>query len=172
MINVLPYVELNGKWIVDDSVIASVFYKMVSDGTAETVFYEGEILSPEDFIRVLKSPGNLPCLVFVDEVIQGIAWLNELKGNHATAHFCVFKESWGQNSKDMGLAVLKYWFSFENNGKPLLDVILGVTPSEYRFALKFITDLGFKVVGEVPKVLYNVYKGAQSNAVLSYRERL
>lgn len=168
----LPYVQLDGVYTVPDEVIVSVFYKMVSDKTAEIVFYEGTIRSPEDFLKTLKSPSVLPVFVLVEGKLQAVAWINDLKFNHATAHFCVFREAWGKYSRDMGREVLRYWFSFKKDeGSPLFDLILGVTPAEYKFALKFVSDLGFKIVGEVPKVLYNAYKQKSSNAVLSYCER-
>lgn len=138
---------------------------MVFDGTFETVFHDGTVKTEDDLLRLLKSPYNYPCFGLVNGSIRALAWLNEHHGNYATAHFCVFKESWGQDARDIGKEVLSYWFSFPGTNGPLFDVILGVTPSEYKHVIRFIKSIGFTIVGEVPKIL----KG--KNAVLSYCER-
>jgi len=172
MITIVPYVELEGIYTVPDETVKAVFFKMHLDGTWGTVFYDGLTNTPEDFIALLRSPMNYPVFVLVDGIVGGVAWLNELRNNHGTAHFVVFKEHWGKNSTAMGKEVLQYWFSFKHeDGKPVFDVILGVTPSEYKPAIRFVTSLGFRVVGEVPKVIYNAYTKTNSNAVLSYCER-
>lgn len=172
MIEVLPYVELDGKYTVEDEVVRVVFFKMLADETFQVVFYDGTVETPEAFINLLRAPHNYPVFVFVDQKIGGVAWINDAKDNHATAHFCVFREHWGKESVAMGKAVLDYWFSFtREDGSPMFDVILGVTPAVYKPALRFITQLGFKVVGEVPKVIYNAYTQQRGSAMLSYCER-
>lgn len=171
MITVFPYVEINGVFTLPDETVKAVLYKMVHDGTFQIVFYEGMIKSEEDFLKLLKSKGNYPVFVYADGKIQGLAWLNDLKDNHATGHFCVFRESWGKTAREMGIEVLKYWFSFKNGDKSLFDVILGVTPSEYKPAVNFINEIGFKVLGEVPHVCYNAFTGKRGAATFSYCER-
>jgi hypothetical protein len=171
MITVFPYVEIEGKYTLPDETVKAVLYKMVQDGTFQIVFYEGVVKSEEDFLKLLKAPGNYPVFVYVDNKIQGLAWVNDLKDNHATGHFCVFRESFGKNARDMGIEVLKYWFSFKNGDKPLFDVILGVTPSEYKFAVHFIEQIGFKILGEVPHVCYNAFTNKRGAATFSYCER-
>lgn len=144
---------------------------MKLDGTFQTVFYDGTVNSSEDFLKVLKATHNYPVFPLVNGSIGAVAWINDLRKNYATAHFCVFKEHWGANSIAMGKAVLKYWFSFPKDNGFLFDVILGVTPIEYTPAIRFIKKIGFTLIGEVPKVIYNAYTGKHSSAMLSYCER-
>lgn len=153
--------------------VRQVFYKMQSDKTFEIVFYDGKTKTPDDLLSLLKNPGNYPVFVFVDNQLRGLAWFNDLHDGHATAHFCVFKEAWGSLAKEMGKKVLDYWWSFPHpTGKGyLLDLLLGVTPSSYKAALRFVGQLGFKQIGEVPRILHNGHSNERMNAILSYCER-
>lgn len=172
MIQILPYTKLNGEYTIDDNTLIALYYKMLGDKTFEIVFYDGEIRTSEDFLRLLKSKENFPAFVIEDNKIKAFAWLNDLKDNHAIAHFCVFKESWGNGVRDFGIEMLKYWFSFpKEDGAPLFDIILGVTPSGYKVVLKFIKDIGFHIVGDVPQVIWDAYKKRHTSATLSYCER-
>jgi hypothetical protein len=172
MIEILPYAELETGPTVSDETIRVIYEKMKSDGTLYTVFYDGTINSAEQFLSLLKSKNNYPIFILIDGMIGGVAWFNDLFRNRATAHFCGFKEVWGTHSVDMGKEALKYWFSFTNkDGSPMLDVILGVTPSEFSHAVNFIQKLGFKIIGEVPKVSYHEKTNSYSSATLSYIER-
>jgi hypothetical protein len=144
-----------------------------SDGNLEIVFYDGKIKTPSVLVGLLQNPENYPVFVLVDGHLRGLAWFNDLRDGHATAHFCVFKEAWGVIAREMGKKVLDYWFSFPHpsGSGPLLNLVLGVTPSHYTWALRFISQIGFKQVGEVPNILYHAYENRRVNAVLSYRER-
>lgn len=171
-IEVFPYVEINGARTLSDDVIRNVFRKMQLDKTLEIVFYDGVVKTEDDLLRLLKSPHNYPAFVLVDGNIRAFAWFNDLHDGYATAHFCVFKESWGEEAGEMGKKVLSYWFSFKKeDGSPMFNLILGVTPSHYRHALRFIATLGFQTIGKVPRILYNAYLNKRVNAILSYCER-
>lgn len=172
MIDILPYVRMENGPSVPDETVRAVYQKIKLDGTFDTVFYDGSVRSEDEFFGLLRSPENYPIFILVDGVIGGVAWFNDLFRNRATAHFCGFKEVWGKHSVEMGKAALDYWFSFtKKDGSPMLDVILGVTPSEFKHAIKFIQSLGFKIIGEVPKVSYHANTSKYSSATLSYIER-
>lgn len=171
-VTILPYVQVADEWTVPDATIIGLHAKLEQDGTFRHVFYDGEIKTADDLLRMLKNPVNVPSFVLVNGYVRGIAWLNSLQSNHATAHFCVFKEAWGSASVDMGKEMLKYWFSFKrDDGSPRFDLILGVTPAHYVKALRFIKQIGFALIGELPHILYDGYDNKRVAAVLSYCER-
>lgn len=171
MIDLVPYVEVNGTRTVSDGLLRQTFEKIKEDGSHISVFSEGGVKTPDDFIKMMKSPQNLPVFVLVDKKISGLAWINGCVENRAFGHFCFFKEVWGTRSLEMGKAVLKYWFSFPGNDGPLFDIILGMTPGGNKKALGFITRLGFERVGEIPKMSRNAYTGDRDSIVLSYYMR-
>lgn len=169
---VLPYIEINGVRTVPDDVILHIFQKLQSDKTLSIVFYDGSVRTEDQFLNFIKSPMNCVCFGIMDGSISGLAWLNDINDGRGTAHFCVFKESWGKNAKLMAKEVMDYWFALTTStGKPLFHLILGVTPSNYKPALRFVSQIGFTLIGEVPKVLFNAYSNSRINAILSYCER-
>src|SRR6185436_4992836 len=171
-IEILPYANVNGKWSLPDSFIHSFFAKMERDGEIPRVFYDGTVTKSDEFLTLLQNPNNLPVFVLVNGTVLGLAWLNAINGNHASCHFLSLREAWGKESVRMGKKVLDYWFSFKReNGKLSFDVLLGVTPSNYKTVLRFIKEIGCTLCGETPKVLHNGYEDKYMNAVFSYIER-
>lgn len=151
MIDIVPYVEINGVRTVTDQQIKDIYHKMESDGTLGIVFTSSSMKSPDEFLRIMKLPSNLPVVLFIDNALSGIAWINGIEDNHAFAHFCFFKETWGQVSEDMGRKLIEYWFSFpDGNGGKAFDVIIGRIPSFNAKAIRFVEKIGFKKVGEIP----------------------
>lgn len=160
----LPYVNSDG-WTVADEHLCELWAQMKREGTLSSVFTLGEVYDSRSFIAYLRHPLNLPVLA-VDEAIQGVAWMNRLEDNHGFAHFWFSKEIWGPRVLEVGREILRYWFTWRNeDGTPMLDVILGKTPATNRRAIKFIQRLGFTILGEIPKI----YHG--QDAVISYLTR-
>ena len=153
MIQLVPYVYVNGNWTAEDESIRDLFRTMVADGTINTVFYEGGMDSPEKLLALLKSPNNIPVIVMVDGVVGGLAWLNGVKNNFAFAHFCFFKNVWGKHSKEIGEELLRYWFSFPGKDGPLFDVLIGLIPAFNKHATRYTEDIGFVRLGEIPKMV-------------------
>ena len=151
MIELLPYIEFNGTRTLSDDVLKEVFATIKREGTLATVFCDGKVSSPEDFIFTMKNPNNIVAFILLDGQIKGFAWLNGCSDNYAFAHFCFFKEVWGK-AEAMGKAVLDYWFKFPGVEGPLFDLILGLMPKFNQRAQKFVERLGFVRVGEIPKM--------------------
>jgi len=165
----VPYVELNGSRTISDDILISVFNQTKEDGIFDTVFYEGNINTEQDFISIMKSANNYPVFIFdEDKTPLGYAWLNGLGNNHAFAHFCYLKRSWGKHTQEFGSKLLKYWFSFPGEEGLLFDVILGNVPDFNKHAHKYIEKLGFKKVGEIPKMCINKSSNRKSSYYLYY----
>ncbi|MDD5189447.1 MAG: hypothetical protein PHE50_00210 [Dehalococcoidales bacterium] len=171
-IKIVPYVKIDGMFSIPDEWSISVFNKIKKDGLFEKVFYDGEVRTQEDFLNLLKSPVNYPIFILVDGILLCLAWINDLHSNHATVHFYTFKESWGRHSMAMGQKAIEYWFNFKKeDGSNRFDVLLGITPSEYKSVHRFIEKIGFTILGEVPKVLFNIYTQQRMGAMLSFCTR-
>lgn len=138
---------------------------MVEEGAYQRVFYDGTI-APEKFVETMQKPSNVVVFFFDHFEPLGLAWLNGLNGSTAFAHFCGLKSARGR-SVEIGRAALGYWMQ---NFK-FLRVILGLTPSNNRLAVRFIERIGFSVMGEIPGVLFDAYQGRDVSAVLSYYVR-
>jgi hypothetical protein len=171
-VHVIPYAEVNGTRTIPDNLVAGVFEKFKTDGMLHVVFCDGGIKTADEFIAMVKNNANAVSFLFYNEVISGIAWLNNISVNHGMAHFCLFKEVWGGPSIEIGHEVFRYWFSMPKpDGTPLFDVITGMLPATHKHAIRFIQKLGCTIVGEIPKMMKNVYTGEMAPAVISYKER-
>jgi hypothetical protein len=163
MIEIVPYVEINGTRTATDTYINSLYQTMVKDNLVKRVFVNDQMETSQDFLNHMKSPNILPLIALYEGKPMGVAWLADIKPNTATAHFCFFKCSWGKLTEEMGRAVLDYWFG-QKDGKYNFPfkTIIGMTPERNRSALKYIRQLGFKVLGAIPYLDYGV---------ISYLER-
>ncbi|MDD5189410.1 MAG: hypothetical protein PHE50_00025 [Dehalococcoidales bacterium] len=168
MIEILPYSEN----AISDEVIEETFKTIIKDNLYHIVFYDGTIKTEEDFRQLIKEKNNFALFGFVDRRLAGVAWVNALYDNHASPHFCIFREFWGRYSQSLGRRAIDCWFSIKNKyGKHLLDILTGVTPSEYKHAVRYISRLGFIVIGELPYVGYNALTKKYGSVTLSYIER-
>lgn len=153
MVEILPYVELNGAWSLPDTKMAGIWDQLVRDGTAKIVFSDGEVSTSQEFITLCKSPANLPAIVYVDKECSGIGWINGLHKDRGFAHYAFFKSQWGLNTEGMARALINYWLYTDlPDGSPAfpLNMLIGQTPVWNRKAVRFLKRIGFTVVGELP----------------------
>ena len=165
-VQLVPYVELESGWTLPDEFLYSLAIQMVQEGSFHLVFYDGTITTPEAFKALMQKPANVPVFFFDGSEPLGFAWLNGLNGGLAFAHFGGLKSARGRSVK-IGQLAVSYWMA---NFK-FLQVILGITPQVNRLAVRFIERIGFKVLGEIPRVLWDAYRAEKVSAVISYYAR-
>jgi hypothetical protein len=159
-------VQIEGVWTLPDEFLYSLAIQMVQEGTFHLVFYDGTITTPEAFKATMQKPANVPVFFFDGTEPLGFAWLNGLNSGLAFAHFGGLKAAKGRSVK-IGQLAVRYWMA---NFK-FLQVILGITPQPNRLAVRFIERIGFRVLGEIPNVLWDAYRAEKVSAVLSYCAR-
>lgn len=168
-INLIPFSEVNGEWTVPDKFLRVLFANIILEGKFESVFFEGLIRSDDDFISMLKSPGNVPVLIThgIDKML-GIAWMNALQGNLAFGHFCFLDDAIESKlTVECGKRVISYWLSF-----PTLEVIVGVIPSFNQPAIKYVERIGFEKIGSIKNMVRSAYLDGRFDAVLFYQSRI
>jgi hypothetical protein len=171
VINIIPYSFVDEKWSLSDSAIFDAYQRTLQQGSIKTVFWDGKIKSKEDFLNYFQAKRNLPIFVFKDHAPCGYAWINNIGCNHAYAHFCYFKQFWGDDKSDIFETVINYWFSFTNQDSFLFDTLIGMVPKFNKFAIKHIQENGFTKVGEIPNMVNDIYRKTKSSIVIFYRCR-
>lgn len=136
----------------------------MSDGSFETVFYEGHIKSAQDFLEAMQKPENVPVIAYCGTLPIGFAWLNGLSGSYGFGHFCFFKSAWGHFTHEAGTMIVDYWMTF-----PFLETILGTVPEANDHAIRFVQKLGFVKLGAIPNML--TFAGNKTPAVILYYSR-
>lgn len=139
---------------------------MAREDVFHRVFYDGSVRDARAFLELMQKPANVPVFVFEGAEPLGFAWLNGLNGGIAFAHFCGLKAAKGR-TQQLGRLCIGYWMkNFQ-----FLRVILGLTPSNNKLAVRFIQRLGFTPLGEIPGVVHDAYSGERVGAVISYYAR-
>jgi hypothetical protein len=165
-IALVPYAKVGEEWSLPDEFILALAVQMKQEGVFHKVFYDGLVVSPEEFLAAMQRPGIAAVFFFDGHEPIGFAWLNGFVGGLAFVHFCGLRAARGKTLNGGRLA-FAYWmkvFTF-------LSVILGVTPANNKLALRYIKKVGMTVLGEIPNVLYDAYEGEKVAAVLSYYSR-
>lgn len=165
----VPYVEIDGEWTIPDRLMAALWQKTANDRLHEVTFYDGSILNADQFLAYMKSDKTLPVVALDETGPHGFAWLTEINGNRAFAHFCMMRDSWGKSAKMIAEQILNYWWMLSGEKGPVLKLIMGLTPEQNKPALRFIQKLGFTLVGSIPQMCR--MPGGAVPGVLSYIER-
>lgn len=165
----VPYVQIDGEWTVPAGIMAVIWREIERDSLHKVTFYDGSIQTAEQFIQYMQSGKTLPVVAFSDAAPMGFAWLTEINGFRAFAHFCMLRIAWGSHSREIARQILDYWWSLASDTGPVLQLIMGMTPEANKPALRFIRQLGFNIVGTVPKICRGV--DGPMPGVLSYIER-
>ncbi len=105
-LKIIPYTEVDGIKTFRDSDILDLYGRMVKDGTADTVFYEGTVSTREEFLASIKNRGTLLFILKVDDKIVGFTWLNRFENRTAHNHFVAFSEVWGKETVEIGKETL------------------------------------------------------------------
>lgn len=167
---IIPYVEIDGTRTLSDEILKNIWGLMVVQNLYKKVFYDGGVTDAASFIKWLKRPTNFVVTQWDGDNPVSVCWLNDTDKNSGKGHFCFFKDYWGQ-SAEYGKEVLRYWFGFEQDGNPILDVVIGFTPENNRLALRLVNNLGGVSIGTIPYILYDIYHNKKIGAVVSYIER-
>lgn len=172
LIRLLPYVKIKGEWTLSADVMRGIWQQLKDEGIAQLVFNDGSLINSVDFINFFQHGRNLAVIVFSGNEVIGIAWMNNVRRNHAFGHFAFFKSAWGKLTERAGRTILQYWFAMPgpNNGY-LFDFIIGMVDSRNRRALQYIKRLGFTQIGEIPKMMYDARSREFKPATLNYIER-
>lgn len=169
--NIVPYVQVDGRWSFSDSFMKDVFNRLHDQGIVLYLFYGGEVKTDEDFLIFIKNGKNLAHIILDETQPALIAWLNNFGRNYAYIHYAMFKEYWGKSTRELGYMALQYWFDFKKDGKPLFDILLGGTPSNNRMATRFLRKMNMTILGNIPGIAWDAYKNEYSDLIVSYIKR-
>ncbi|MBC2712860.1 MAG: hypothetical protein HGJ94_18280 [Desulfosarcina sp.] len=154
---ILPYTHIDGIPTFKDSDLASFYDQMVDDGTADSVFSDGTILSGDDFVRAMKDHGTVLVVIHSDGKPAGIAWINRIDETQRRAwiHFALFSNGWGAGSVALGRKMAGYFLDIKRDGAPVFEYFIGICPSSNQLAINFMLRCGGGIVGEIPMGCWN-----------------
>ncbi len=155
-----------GQRLVADAVLLDVWCRIVEEGKVESVFYSGGINTPSEFLEFILQPRILASLVVdtATDQVRALGWLTHAGEGSAFAHYCVL----GPFRRSVGRAMLTHWRGLTSAaGKPLFDMLLGITPEIHTAALRVTRIMGFTTIGTIPRYCRCTYAGGRCGGVLS-----
>jgi len=143
-LKIMPYIEIDGIRLLRNSEVLSCFERMAQDGTAESVFYDQGIQTPQEFLSFVKTDVDL--FLYFEYLGQpaGIAWFQQIASGVAQGHFCLFSSMWGQPEiVEIGKQVVQYAFK-------VYHLIIGFIPRWNVRAIHYMEELGADRVAVLP----------------------
>ncbi len=152
-IQVWAYTNHVEQW--PEQTMAQIYTFMRSDHLPPLFWRDGIPHSLNQFICWTSDPTRIVLIVTCCEEIttltldhiMGLCWLDEIEGPHAAVHFWVRKKFWwGKRPHIAAQKVLQLVFQ----QMPWLYLLTCRVNSQNRLALKFMQQIGARIVGEIP----------------------
>ena len=160
---IIPFTYFDGIPTLKDSDITGIYERLALDGTAQSIFRDGQVSDKGQFLAHIKSGSVMAGAMSVG----GIAWLNRIEKRKAHVHFAIFKEHWGKRSVSMGIEWVKYFMDLG-----IFDMFWGLIPSDNKKALRWVEYIGGHVVQEeIPCAIYDARIGSSVSAKFGYFKR-
>lgn len=147
--------------------LRDIWRRIVAENKVKSLFYGGGVETFEDFEAEL-GVARVAAVVVVDTTEARpalLAWLTNLGGGSAFAHYCAL----GLPRREAGRAVLDYWARLvDESGRPLIEVLLGITPETHQAALRVTRIMGFTNGCTIPRYCIVADPPGRVGGVLSY----
>jgi hypothetical protein len=165
MFSYIPYTKIDGIRTMPDSAIKELFVRTEEDGDVKTVFYDGSIRTPDDFLIAMQQQNTCLWILKDDTDTVGYMWFDRFEGHSARNHGCIFKKH-RNKSVSLGKFIFDKAMNLKLNGQFVFDVIIGVTPKSNTAAINYAVLCGGSVVGEIKNMVWDYYKQQSEDAVL------
>ena len=139
-VRLLPYMEIDGVRTYPDSFIGELWMEISKLSRHIRDSFEGM----NHFIEDMKTNSFLH-IVYVDEELAAVFWLNNWKEGYAEMHYCPFKKFRGQKLVEISQEVFRQIFSWG-----VLEGLIGITPKDNPLAIRMAQKCGWSVLGELP----------------------
>lgn len=146
---------------IPDEVVLYIWNKFVEEGKVETVFFNGVISTPQEWLTLFNSPHVFPVVIMDDDPkpdVVWVSWLNQVSDGWAWAHFCAF----GRYRKGVGDMVMDYLSRLGLVG------LIGVIPAWNVRAMRMIRSLGWEFSGVLPGLCNTIFLGKRSDGHVHY----
>ena len=153
---ITPYIEIDGIRTFTDTFIKSLYSRMVDEGVAPTVFFDGGIKSSESFLGFMKYGQNYLFVIENETDLAAILWLNRILDKTCYAHFCGFNGSLGEGSWEIGQFAMRHVFGVKDDSdRPCFETVLGLIPSWNAIGIKWLKKVGLVEIGKIPNALWD-----------------
>ena len=157
MINVkiVPYTHVDGVPTYRDSEIRDL-YNMVSESGYGSIFNFSDIITPEIFLSEMKKHDTFLHVLYINDTLAGIAWLNRIENRMARLHWSTFSGISIKDKLTLAIRLCELILHMKDDSDEFIfDVLVGYTPSTNSRAIQFCVAAGGHIAGEVPNLLWS-----------------
>ena len=172
---------------LDDEVLTKFWDQICAEGVARMTFYEYMPKDSEEFCSWAK--GDAQDVRFIintenrsdvenhtgtnnsENKILAMYWLNNILGKAAMIHFCYIRAAFCEHIEIGEYVVRSLLLTKNEDDDFVVSALMGLTPKVYRHALGFVENLGFSILGVLPKSCLFSEKNSYKDGVISVLTR-
>ena len=156
----MTYGFTHAAYLSDDE-IRELYNRMEREGLLDQFFHAAQCKTADEFLRYARDVGTW--LFRADRYGEAVAFgmLDNFSAESAYFHHCHFRSGWKHT-----LETACHTLEWLRTACPSVKTLIGITPSRNRLAVRYAQRCGFKILGEIPRSLYD-RDGNVQDAVLS-----
>ena len=171
-LDIIPIYRNDSTLNFSEKYMAQIYRRIVREETVHKIFYDGSVTNTNDFIEFIKNKENEIYFVEYDGDEVGFFWLNKFRQKSAFITYCFYKSFKGEKALKISKLCIEFLFDrTDSHGEYVLDVLLGLTPSNNKLALKFLHKNGMTILGKIPGFLYDYFIDKKIDGIFSYIQR-
>jgi hypothetical protein len=176
-VKLLPYEESDGQLTFKDSQIKLLYRYAKAEGKLDEVFCASDLnqVTEDDFLAAYKHGHSIKMWVALagNGRLAGWCWIDDIQRGRARFHYMLFQ--WVRD-RTLSLTIAKGMLHqilhlHDEEGNYLFNTLVGEIPVTNKPAIKFISAMGAKVVGSIPKYRWHDAKGKMVDVVFCYITR-
>lgn len=148
-------------------VYSALWCKLCNEGKKDVVFYEKDVKSEQDFIKMALNPHVDFFRYLVDDDTAGVFWINGKEGYIGRVHHFWFKKYY-RKCIELARIGLEHLFRMKRDGKPCFKTLYGMTPVSNKLGVRFLKKIGFEVIGTLPDACYIAAQDKTEDGLISY----
>lgn len=146
---------------LSDDTVRGLYGRMEREHLLDSFFHAAQCKTADEFLAYARSEGVWMFRVERDGEVVAFAVLDNFSAESAYFHHCHFRAGW-RYTTETALHTLD-WLQASC---PSIKTLIGITPTRNRLAVRYAQRCGFKILGEIPRSLYD-RDGNVQDAVLS-----
>ena len=144
-----------------DSEIRGLYERMEREGLLDSFFHAGQIKSADGFLAYARDTGTWLFQAERHGEVVAFGMLDSFSAESAYFHHCHFRAGWKHT-----LETACHTLEWLRTACPSVKTLIGITPKANRLAARYASRCGFRILGEIPRSLYD-RDGNVQDAVLS-----
>ena len=146
---------------LSDDEIRELSSRVEREGLYDSFFHSSQCKTADEFLAYVRSEGVWMFRIERDGEVVAFAMLDNFSAESAYFHHCHFRAGWRYT-----LETALHTLDWLQASCPSIKTLIGITPTRNRLAVRYAQRCGFKILGEIPRSLYD-RDGNVQDAVLS-----